>query len=208
MSVMRHRSTNSPKVTGLPSLVPAIIFATRSPISSIERDSTTICMSSQVGVSTTRSATLFLPASTVIERSERDGTSETRGTRIVSMRPSSIAFSAKETSRFCAAAIAAISPHRPQSMSSGWVSEALPPPDAPPLEPAAVIPMLGWRSTAVASMPRARSASIRAMVVVVLPSPRLALSGVSAVTSTILPCLRGASGFAFKYSMKPKASIF
>ena len=141
-------------------------------------------------------------------RSERDGTSETRGTRIVSIRPSSTAFSAKETSRFCAAAMAAISPHRPQSMSSGWVSEALPPPEAPPLEPAAVMPMLGWRSTAVASMPRARSASISAIVVVVLPSPRDALSGVSAVTSTTLPCLRGASGLSCRYFINPKASIF
>ena len=205
---MRHRSMKSPNLTGSPSFVPAIIAATRSPISSIERDSTTICISSDVGVSTTFSATLFLPASTVMERSERDGTSETRGTRIVSIRPSSTAFSAKETSRFCAAAMAAISPHRPQSMSSGWVSEALPPPEAPPLEPAAVMPMLGWRSTAVASMPRARSASISAIVVVVLPSPRDALSGVSAVTSTTLPCLRGASGLSCRYFINPKASIF
>ena len=66
MLVMRHRSMNSPKATGLPSLVPAIMAATRSPISSIERETTTICIISQVGVSTTRSATLFLPLSTVI----------------------------------------------------------------------------------------------------------------------------------------------
>ena len=66
MLVMRHRSMNSPKTTGLPSLVPAIMAATRSPISSIERETTTICIISQVGVSTTRSATLFLPLSTVI----------------------------------------------------------------------------------------------------------------------------------------------
>ncbi len=194
MSVMRHRSMNSPNVTALPSLVPAIIFATRSAISSIDRESTTICMSSHVGVSTTFSCTSFLPASTTIERSERDGTSETRGTSTSSSSPSSTAFSANETSRFCAASIAPISPHRPQSMSSGWVSDALPPPDAPPFDPAAVMPMLGWRSTAAASIPRALSASMSAMVVVVLPSPRDALSGVSAVTSTTLPCLRGASG--------------
>ncbi len=66
MPVMRHRSTNSPKVTALPSFVPAIILETRSEISSMERDSTTICISSQVGVSTTRSATLPLPRSTAI----------------------------------------------------------------------------------------------------------------------------------------------
>ena len=200
MFVMRHKSMNSPKITGLPSFVPAIICATRSAISSIERDSTTICMSSQVGVSTTRSGTLPLPRSTVIWRSERDGTSETRGTSTVSSKPSSIAFSAKDTSRFCAASIDPISPHRPQSMSSGCVSDALPPPEAPPFEPAAVMPMLGWRRTAAASMPRSLSASMSAIVVVVLPSPRDALSGVSAVTSTTLPCLRGASGLFFRES--------
>ena len=198
MPVIRHRSTNSPKVTALPSFVPATILATRSEISSMERDSTTICMSSQVGVSTTRSATSPFPRSTAIWRRERDGTSETRGTRMVSSLPSSTAFSAKETNRFWAASMAPISPHRPQSISSGWVREALPPPDAPPLEPAAVMPMLGWRSTAAASMPRSRSASISAIVVVVLPSPRDAFSGVSAVTRTTLPCLRGASGLLFR----------
>ena len=61
MPVMRHRSTNSPKVTAWPSLVPAIILDTRSAISSMERESTTICMSSEVGVSTVFSATLPLP---------------------------------------------------------------------------------------------------------------------------------------------------
>ena len=191
---------NSPKVTALPSFVPAIIFATRSAISSIERDSTTICISSQVGVSTVFSCTSFLPASTTTLRSERDGTSETRGTITVSSRPSSTAFSANDASRFCAASIAPISPHRPQSMSSGCVSDALPPPEAPPFEPAAVMPMLGWRSTAAASMPRALSASMSAIVVVVLPSPRDALSGVSAVTRTTLPCLRGASGLFLRES--------
>ena len=62
----------------------------------------------------------------------------------------------------------------------------------------AMIPETVQGRTSAASMPRSRNASINAIVVVVLPSPRDAFNGVSAVTRTTLPCLRGASGLLFR----------
>ena len=73
ISVIRHRSMKSPNSNWFAGLRAGDHRGhALAELASIERDSTTICISSDVGVSTTFSATLFLPASTVMER-ERAG---------------------------------------------------------------------------------------------------------------------------------------
>ena len=116
---IRSISTNSLTSTGLPvsGAKPAVILPMRCAISSTERDSTTICIISLAGVSTKRSANL--PPSVFTERKERLGVSDTRGIKTSDRMPSSTAFSQKAANRFCASAMRAISPVKPQSAISG-----------------------------------------------------------------------------------------
>ena len=99
--------------------------------------------------------------------------------------PWKIELSIAAASRLLAAVTAWRSPVKWRLMSSDGSIVARPPPVPPPLMPKTG-PIEGSRRATVARAPAARSAWVRPIAVVVLPSP--AVVGVMPVTRTSLPC--------------------